>query len=980
MKNAEWIWLDKQSKSDEYGAFYDSFTLDRLTEVHMQISVAGDYNVYVNGALAGFGQYADFAHYKVYDTLDITPYVKEGENEVLVVAWYIGKSFSTYRDCGTGLLFKVYAGDEVLSYSRAGMRSSIANGYISHLNKVITVQLGYSYRYDTRVQEYAWKEAVAVQGFGKNIKERPNEKLPLGDFLYGKCIDAHKRLYDLGVESCGFLAIKFKAKSGEKVTIAYGEHIADGGVRYAIDGRDFTVELIGNGEYTEFLGSFRRLGCRYLQIVEGAPEIEYIGIRDTSYPLKTKPYAISDARRKVVYETSLNTLRLCLHEHYEDCPWREQSMYIMDTRNQMLCGYYAFDNNECAASAIRLIANGQKENGLFELCFPADVPITIPSFSLAFATMVLEYTEHTRDTTLAKEMMPHIEKMLSYFLLRIDENGLYKTVTEEGIWHFYEWAGVLDGAFFELDGSKKARNEYDSLINAFLSIALTNTAQLCTLLHDFQNTYRYQEYRNRLNARLRETFFVPKTGLFKTYADDREDYSELANALCVLAEACSAEEASVICEKLSSNYDGWTRNTLSMNIFRYDALRKTDSEKYQSVILREIDEVYGYMLDNGATSFWETIKGEADFHFAGSLCHGWSALPVYYYRIFGVCGEREKPIEDAFAIRDIPSRTDYARSVETYIHLRSAEAAYARDAVLAMPLETRRNAFIKMLGAPLEETWTETRLIKKELLLIHDGIRATRYTFLLNDSIPFSGILYEKNGEKAFPDRLIIALHGGGGTSEILGDLFVDSSNYNHMVNRIVRPGIKVFAPQLLLWNSAIYGSENDRENLNRRLTQLGGSITAFELKCLQKTLDWWEQDESTDTKKIGVVGLSYGGMYALHFGALDPRVSVTYSSCWFSDRRKHNWADWTYFNAEHTFFDTEVASLVFPRSLYIEVADQDEAFPAADGTLERCRLTEFARRTDAEKCLHMKVFSGKHELDTDSALLETFIREVTEK
>jgi len=41
------------------------------------------------------------------------------------------------------------------------------------------------------------------------------------------------------------------------------------------------------------------------------------------------------------------------------------------------------------------------------------------------------------------------------------------------------------------------------------------------------------------------------------------------------------------------------------------------------------------MLDRGATTFWETIKGADDFGGAGSLCHGWSALPIYYYEILG---------------------------------------------------------------------------------------------------------------------------------------------------------------------------------------------------------------------------------------------------------------------------------------------------------------------------------------------------------
>ncbi|MBE5739390.1 MAG: hypothetical protein E7349_00885 [Clostridiales bacterium] len=977
MKKAEWIWLNKQPESDEYGAFYDTFHVDKIAKTTMRISVAGDYNVYINGTLVAFGQYADFAHYKVYDELDVSSYLKEGENEVLVIAWYIGKSFSTYKDCGAGLLFEMEnERGEILAYSRAGMRSALAQGFVSHKNKIITVQLGFSYCYDSRTQKYVWESAVSAAGFGQNLIKRPNQKLQLQPITEGELIDEAKQLYDLGRESCGFLSIKFKANAGEKIVVAFGEHIVDGGVRHFIDGRDFTVELIGNGEWVEFLGSFRRLGCRYLQIIEGEAELGWIGLRETEYPLTIKPYQIDNPRRKQIYETSLRTLQLCLHEHYEDCPWREQSMYIMDTRNQMLCGYYGFDNAECVASAIRLIAAGQKENGLFELCFPADVPITIPSFSLAFATMVLEYTQFTQDTALALEMLPKIEKMLSFFLDKVDESGLFKTVSEEGIWHFYEWAGVLDGAFFELDGSKKVRNEYDVLINAFLSIALDKTATLFALTQNYQKVFHYQDLRIALNKKMHETFYVQATGLYQTYSD-REDYSQLANALCVLAEVCDKEQAEIICEKLADNNTDWVKNTLSMSIFRYDALLKTNKEKYTELILEDIDATYGYMLDCGATSFWETIKGEEDFHYAGSLCHGWSALPVYYYNLFGVCGDKKPPLKEAFEIRDIPSRNDYAESVLQYVNACSKETHKNRDAILALPLEERRKALETILGKPLMDDWGKTALLKKELILVHNGVRSTRYTFLLNGTIPFSGILYEKEEKPTKKEKLIIALHGGGGSSEILGDLFVDSSNYNHMVNRVLRTGVKVFAPQLLLWNSAIYGSENDRGWLNRRLLQLGGSITAFEVQCLRKMLDWWMEDEETDTQRVGVVGLSYGGMYALHFGALDTRVFATYSSCWFSDRTKHNWHDWTYFNAENTFFDTEVASLVLPRKLYIEVAKEDEAFPASDCQFERARLENYVKQAGHSDVLTFKEFDGKHELDLDDTALDCFVRDI---
>ena len=59
-------------------------------------------------------------------------------------------------------------------------------------------------------------------------------------------------------------------------------------------------------------------------------------------------------------------------------------------------------------------------------------------------------------------------------------------------------------------------------------------------------------------------------------------------------------------------------------------------EKYRDFVLSDIRKNYGFMLDAGATSAWETIKGSADFGGAGSLCHGWSAIPVYYYHKFGM--------------------------------------------------------------------------------------------------------------------------------------------------------------------------------------------------------------------------------------------------------------------------------------------------------------------------------------------------------
>lgn len=633
MQKAEWIWRSREYEADEYAVFQDTISFSG-EHTAMDISVAGDYALYVNGQLASFGQYPDYRHYKVYDHLDITPYLLEGENTIQITAWYSGLDCLTGYDFGAGLIYEAYTKEAVKAYSREGLPCGLYRAYQSHKKKLITTQLGYSYTFDARHQdEQSFQErAVRIDGMPEQLVKRPIEKLVLRSESKAELIDGKQQIYDLGAERCGFLSVGFTAPEGEVIRASFGEHLADGQVRSRIGDRDFSVELIGNGEYTEFLGTFRRLGCRYLQIeVSGETKIRHLGLCEVEYPFIQKEFHMSDPLRQQIYDTCVRTLRLCAHDHYEDCPWREQAMYIEDSRNAMLCGYYAFENAaEFVKASLELILQGQREDGLFELCFPCHWEFTIPSFCLVLPSAILEYARHSGDTELVRRAMPQIEKLLAYFMEDMEENGLYKTVSRDDVWHFYEWAGDLDGCYFSDCAEDKKRDDFDSLINAFLSLAVEKTVELYRILGDSQAALRYTKFRETLNKSIYKLFYREETGAFKTYSG-RGTYSQLANALCILCGACPTEHLEEVAGKVAAGNAEWIPNTLSMNIFRYDALLTVNPEKYADFILNEIDKVYGHMLEEGATSFWETLNGESDFDGAGSLCHGWSAIPIYYY-------------------------------------------------------------------------------------------------------------------------------------------------------------------------------------------------------------------------------------------------------------------------------------------------------------------------------------------------------------
>ena len=141
----------------------------------------------------------------------------------------------------------------------------------------------------------------------------------------------------------------------------------------------------------------------------------------------------------------------------------------------------------------------------------------------------------------------------------------------------------------------------------------------------------YGEIADKLNESINRTFFDGEKGLYFDQSDTRR-FSKLSNSLAILCGAADSELSKSIGEKLTRD-DTLTDITLSMQTFFFDALLLCDKNKYANYILDEIERKYRPMVDYGVGTVWETEEGQSDFDNAGSLCHGWSALPIYYYHI-----------------------------------------------------------------------------------------------------------------------------------------------------------------------------------------------------------------------------------------------------------------------------------------------------------------------------------------------------------
>ena len=628
--SAKWVWCNKTPQEDEYGEFVDHFSYER-GKVVLRISADSNYAVYINGELAAFGQYADYPYNKVYDEVEVSTFCRKGENRIAILVWYYGIASSfTYYPGNAGLLYELHCDEKLLCESNHKTLARMSRTYRNHRKKEITWQMGLGYGYDA-TKEDGWMTG-ALEGFESAtiveqklpLRIRPCEKLVLQEAVVAtpcKHISDTDIVYDLGKEYVGLLSFELESPCEQEITVSYGEHLEDGCVRRVIAERDFSISYRAKTGENKFNNPFRRFGCRYLEIQSEYPlSIRKMAILPTIYPVKAKERPVLTELQNKIYDMCEETLRLCMHEHYEDCPWREQALYAMDSRNQMLCGYYAFDEYIFPRSNLELISKDNRADGLLSICYPSKHELAIPSFSLHYIMACAEYLEHSGDSVFLEEIYSKLVSIIETFFVRM-QDGLVSTFTGAHYWNFYEWQEGLSAEDELLAGETTVAHQ-DLILNALLSIALQNMSRIA---EELNKECDYQSRAEALNKRIREVFWDAETGICYN-RPEHTSYSQLGNSLAVLCGAVRGQEAENLCERIWNDSE-MTEVTISMRCFKYDACLKVNEEKYSHIIFRDIEQKYKLMIDYGSTTVWELEERRL----AHSLCHGWSALPIYYY-------------------------------------------------------------------------------------------------------------------------------------------------------------------------------------------------------------------------------------------------------------------------------------------------------------------------------------------------------------
>ena len=448
-------------------------------------------------------------------------------------------------------------------------------------------------------------------------------------------------LFDMGREEVGHLELDIEAGAGTMLDIGYGEHLDDGRVRTCVGSRNFAARYVCCDGRQQFTHHFLRWAGRYLQIHVHACTftVHGLGLQRRDYPVELRgELTTGKPLHDRLLDVGRRTLHLCMHEHYEDTPWREQALYANDARTQALCGYYAFGETAMPAASFALLGQGLREDGFLNLTAPAKPPVTIPSFTFAWMLAVRDHLLYSGDDSLAGAFLPQILSMLRAFLAE-RKNGLLPLRQVEGIWHFYDWSAGMSG-YNEDDFAQGL--DADAPLNCFLILAIEATRQMLEWCGEAEREELATAVAE-LRQGIAERFWDPAEGVFRTHAQ-AETLTELTQALAVLAGVGDADMRERALTRMAREDSGLAGPGLSQSFYTFEALM-TRKDRFGTGVLAGIEQTWGKMLDAGATTFWETIKGASDFNDAGSLCHGWSAVPLYvlYHDVLGV-----RPLDPGF--------------------------------------------------------------------------------------------------------------------------------------------------------------------------------------------------------------------------------------------------------------------------------------------------------------------------------------------
>jgi len=226
------------------------------------------------------------------------------------------------------------------------------------------------------------------------------------------------------------------------------------------------------------------------------------------------------------------------------------------------------------------------------------------------------------------------------------------------------------------------------------------------------------------------------------------------------------------------------------------------------------------------------------------------------------------------------------------------------------------------------------------------------------------------------PAPLVIAQHGIDSFPEGTFGVADDGNHYHDYGHALVKEGFAVLAPI----NLSFVPNRNRIERLARLADT---SLPGLELRRMQLLLDEVLKDKRIDKERIGMWGISLGGMATMFWMPLEPRIKCGVVTAWFNQRRNKmvipdpRYSCFLETKEEHSFFhgwlteftDSDVVSLICPRPLLVQTGKKDGIawWPQVIEEFEASK-DHYSKLNIADR-IEMDLHDGGHEIRAESGV-----------
>lgn len=686
--DAKWITCPGIS-GKEYGIylFRKKFQLKPGTkEFIIHISADNRYKLFVNGKYICNGpSRGEFLKWK-FETVDIIPYLKEGENIIAAVVW----NFAQYRPMAqftnsTGFILQGDSETESILNTNKTWKVYNDSAY-----SPLTVDLhayhvvGPGEKFNMKLHPWNWTKlnyddskwlsakelapGTPLKSFGHFgnpsdyvlvpreipfMEEEPqrfsqvrrsNIKVPAG-FISGNStlkVPANTTaviLFDQQHLTDAYPVLSVSGGNNSEITLTYAESLFNDKMEKGNRNDIKDKKIIGNQDNIITDGGDNRIfqtlwwrTFRYVQM-EVKTGSEPLTINDfhsiyTGYPFEEKAsFKCNNSTLTDIWDVGWLTQRLCTGETFFDCPYYEQLQYEGDTKIQCLTSSYVSGDTIMMRKAIQTFFESRLLVGLTQSRCPSYETQIIPTFSLIWITMVHDYWMLYNKPEFVRSMIPGILDVLNWYNSRIDSTGLLGHMEW---WNFVDWVnydGWHSGIPPGIDSG------YSSIVNLQYVYTLQQAASILKAFDFPEQANDYLKQADRIKTIVYKKCFVAKEGLLAD-TPEKKKFSQHANIFGILTNTFPVDSQANVLNKILIKKD-IAQTSYYFKFYLVQVLEKVGmSDKFLTLL-----DPWKHMLDMGLTTFAEEPEPTR------SDCHAWSASPVYYFLSL-VCGI--KPNEPGF--------------------------------------------------------------------------------------------------------------------------------------------------------------------------------------------------------------------------------------------------------------------------------------------------------------------------------------------